>query len=102
MKNREKHICMLYLVCLLTASTSAQSYQWSISSGGTLVDAAYSVAVDSLGNVYATGAFTGTVDFDPGPGIFNLIAAGETDIFVLKLDAAGNFGVGEENGRPIF
>lgn len=55
------------------------------------MDAAYSVAVDSLGNVYATGAFTGTVDFDPGPGIFNLIAAGETDIFVLKLDAAGNF-----------
>jgi hypothetical protein len=43
------------------------------------------------GNVYTTGAFDGTVDFDPGTGVKNLSAMGESDIFIQKLDAQGNF-----------
>ena len=49
------------------------------------------VAADPAGNVYATGFFNGTVDFDPGPGTFNLSSAGSADIYVSKLDSAGNF-----------
>jgi hypothetical protein len=54
-----------------------------------------SVALDGMGNVYAAGRFTGTVDFDPGPGTFDLTSTslpdhGE-DGYVTKLDGAGNF-----------
>jgi hypothetical protein len=37
-----------------------------------------------------SGYFTDTVDFDPGTGVMNLTSAGETGIFILKLDANGN------------
>ena len=47
--------------------------------------------IDNLGNVYTTGSFQGTVDFDPGTGTYELTSVGETDIFISKLDANGNF-----------
>ena len=50
-----------------------------------------SIAIDANGNIYTTGAFSGTVDFDPGAGVHNLSAAGNADIFVSKLDLSGNF-----------
>src|SRR6185295_15766788 len=33
----------------------------------------------------------GSVDFDPGTGIFILSAAGTNDVFISKLDSSGNF-----------
>ncbi|WP_027394250.1 SBBP repeat-containing protein [Aquimarina latercula] len=49
------------------------------------------VTTDASGNVYITGTFEGTVDFDPGMGSYNMTSAGRTDVFVLKLDTNGNF-----------
>jgi gliding motility-associated-like protein len=49
-----------------------------------------SICCDPAGNVYATGGFAGTVDFDPGPGVYNLTAVGRNS-FVVKLDACGHF-----------
>src|SRR4029078_109702 len=56
------------------------------------------IEVDANGNLYSTGGFYSITDFDPGPGTFNLTAFGYNgtstgiqDVFVLKLDAAGNF-----------
>lgn len=48
------------------------------------------MAVSELGNVYVSGYFQGTADFDPGIDTFNLTAGGE-DVFILKLDHEGNF-----------
>ena len=48
-----------------------------------------SSAVDSSGNVYQVGSFTGTVDFDPGTGTTNVAAVGGQDAFVEKLDSTG-------------
>ncbi len=56
------------------------------------------LAADAAGNIYATGAFYGTVDFDPGAGISSKTTAGGSDIFVMKLDVAGNFGWAETFG----
>ena len=44
------------------------------------------VAIDSKGNVLMTGSFTDPVDFGGG----SLVSAGGEDIFVAKLDPAGN------------
>lgn len=67
---------------------------WSKAMGGTYADgSSATVAVDAAGNVYITGGFIGTADFDPGPGTFTMTAAttGQTDIFIAKLDANGDF-----------
>lgn len=52
-----------------------------------------SIALDASGNLYYTGIFSGTVDFDPGPNTFNLTAVNNNwgDFFVLKLDTNGDF-----------
>jgi len=50
-----------------------------------------SVAVDGGGNVYITGSFEETVDFDPGGGVFELSSIAESAAFVTKLDSAGKF-----------
>jgi hypothetical protein len=67
------------------------TFIWAKSIGGISTDAGYGIAVDGAGNVYTTGRFSDTVDFDPGAGTFHLMSAGLDDIFVSKLDASGNF-----------
>lgn len=46
--------------------------------------------VDKNGNIYLTGTFSGTVDFDPGTGVRNLKAVGANDIFAAKYNALGH------------
>ncbi|MEJ7610605.1 MAG: SBBP repeat-containing protein, partial [Ferruginibacter sp.] len=86
---------MRYLITifflLLQNILFAQSLQWAKGMGGTGDDRGHSIATDALGNVFTTGEFEGTADFDPGPAVYNLTANGLRDIFVSKLDAAGNF-----------
>lgn len=84
------------------------TYQWAKQLGGPGSDVSYSIATDAVGNVYTTGFFQSTGDFDPGPGTFNLTSAGSWDIFITKLDASGNFvwaksigDVNNDRGRSI-
>ncbi len=70
---------------------SQPTLQWAKSIGGTLNDTGEDIVLDASGNVYTTGYFSGTADFDPGAGVYNLTSAGAVDIFISKLDAAGNF-----------
>lgn len=49
-----------------------------------------SIVADKDGNIYVTGVFSGTNDFDPGPQVLNLTAVGGSDIFILKLNPFGN------------
>ncbi|MCB0494315.1 MAG: IPT/TIG domain-containing protein [Cyclobacteriaceae bacterium] len=67
------------------------NFNWAKRTGGTSDDQANVTYVDGAGSIYTTGYFRGTVDFDPGAAIANQTSAGNQDIFVQKLDAAGNF-----------
>ena len=69
---------------------SAGDFLWAKRFGGTQSERAYSIAVDSSGNVYTTGYFQATADFDPGAGTSNLTSVGSDDVFVSKLDSTGN------------
>ncbi len=64
-------------------------------------------AIDQQGNIYITGGFIGTVDFDPSSGVKNLTStAGETNIFIAKYTSAGTlvwaeFMPGNGNDSPF-
>lgn len=51
----------------------------------------FGIRTDPQGNILFAGNFSSSMDFDPGPGVSALNAAGSDDAFVLKLDAQGNF-----------
>ena len=84
------------------------NFLWAIRMGSTQTDIGYGLSSDGSGNIYTTGFFGQTVDFDPGAGVFNLTSAASDDIFISKLDANGNFlwavsmgGSSADQGRSI-
>jgi len=60
---------------------------WAVSAGDTLMDRGLDIALDAEGNVCITGTYMGTVSF----GGTTLSSSGSSDIFVAKLDNAGNW-----------
>ncbi len=81
------------ILCLLSYSAVSQGadFEWAYKAGSSGDDQGRSVSVDAVGNVYTTGYFTGTVDFDPGVMIYNLSSNGGADIFIQKVAADGSF-----------
>ncbi len=81
-------------------------FLWARSVGSVTGESGYAISADENGNVYVTGYFKDTVDFDPGPSEFTLSSKGENDIFVLKLDELGNFlwavQLGGENSEVVW
>jgi len=67
------------------------NYLWAINIGGSGDDIGNFVQLDAGGNVYVTGVYQATVDFDPGAGTANLVSAGASDIFMAKYDNTGNY-----------
>jgi hypothetical protein len=50
----------------------------------------YDIILDANNNIFATGAFYGPTNFDPGLSNYTLTSV-SYDTYVIKLDAAGNF-----------
>ena len=99
----------ILIACLLATSPEVHAQSGFASSmGGIGSDEGIAIAVDTSGNVYTTGSFDGTADFDPGASVFDLTSAGGLDIFISKLDSSGNFllakamgGAGTDRGLAI-
>ena len=73
-------------------SAQTQTFNWAKKIGSTGADAGLDICTDLHGNVYTTGVFYGTVDFDPGPNVYNISAGGSfANTYILKLNAQGNF-----------
>lgn len=85
------------LISLLwfSISLNAQNpqFEWAASFFGQdyISDEGTSICFDEMGNVFLTGNFSGTVDFDPGSGTYNLTSNGSNDIFIIKLTASKEF-----------
>ena len=58
---------------------------WAKSAGGAGAEQVFDISVDTGGNSYITGGFTGTVKFDNT----TLQSKGDSDIFVVKRDSNG-------------
>jgi hypothetical protein len=71
---------------LLQKSTAVEIIIWTIQYAGTGDDKGYSVAVDPAGNIFTMGYFNYTTDFDPGPGVNNLISTGFKDAYLAKIN----------------
>ncbi len=85
---------LIFLSSLLSITAQNFKTNWSITQGNTGGDEIWDITTDAQGNIYITGSFTDSVDFDPGPGTHWLWQyAGNTkpDAFIQKLDANGNF-----------
>ena len=68
------------------------AFQWVRNFGGTDSDLGYDVSVSPAGDVFLSGRYEGTVDFNPDPlATYELTSAGEFDAFYLKLDTQGDF-----------
>ncbi len=96
-----KKILFFAAVFLLSFVALAQPpiFEWAKSMGSTGDDSGIDLIVDASGNVYSAGGFNGTVDFDPGPGVFNLSAINQ-DAYITKHDKNGNFIWAQQLGGP--
>ncbi|NEQ71852.1 MAG: DUF4347 domain-containing protein [Okeania sp. SIO2C9] len=94
----------------LTSNGSFDSYvakfdsngnlQFAQNIGGGSSDWGYGIATDSNGNVWATGYFQGSIDFN-SDGIDDLTSNGSRDSYVAKFDSDGNFLFAQNIGGSI-
>lgn len=64
---------------------------WVKTFGSDIEDYGTGINFDADGNVYVTGVYQNTVDFNPEGEPVELTSNGGLDIFMLKLDVDGNF-----------
>jgi len=75
----------------ITHSFAQISHVWTKNMGSTGNDYGSGLVLDNNDNIITVGYFSGTVDFNPGSGIFNLTSNGNKDVYIQKLDNNGNF-----------
>lgn len=95
-------------IYVLKLSTTTGALTWVKRQGGTYDEEAFAIKIDGVGNIYTTGYFNGTVDFDPNAPINSLTSLGVRDVFVSKLNTLGDLvwaqqigGSGDETGHAI-
>jgi|GEM_PF-3289746 len=65
---------------------------WGFMIGGTDGDAIWTVKTDANDDIYVAATYSGTIDFDPGPGTTSLTAPSSgAEIYVAKYTSNGSF-----------
>ena len=88
-----KKFIILSFVLLVTCGLAQPDLQWLKTIGNYNHDEIISLKKDAAGNNYVIGNIIGTVDVDPGPGVFNVTSnsGNYQSSYLLKLDSNGNF-----------
>lgn len=86
-----KRQLLLLSIILLGRIALAQNFDFVKQFGSSGSDWGTCTTTDDSGNIYTTGFFSGTVDFDPGVGVQNLTSSGNSDIFISKMNSVGQF-----------
>ena len=89
MKNTKYLLSIIVSQFVFLSFAQIPSLEWGLNFGGPNIDHPNEITLDENGNIYVTGYFNGTVDFDPGIGVYPLQSAGRTDFFVQKLNSEG-------------
>jgi hypothetical protein len=74
----------------LSKFDSDGNFIWARTWGGSEIDDARGLAVHNSGYALVCGKFSGTVDFDPGPGIDEHTSDGAYDVYLSKFDTNGS------------
>lgn len=85
-----KYFLLVFVILFSPLISKSQVFDWGMQASGTTGSHGESIFVDSNLNVYMTGAFSGTQDFQEGPGVFNVTSMSSTSAFVLKMDSLKN------------
>jgi hypothetical protein len=64
---------------------------WAKKFHGTVNYGPFHLLMGQGNNYYVAGSFEGTVDLDPGTGVYNVTAIGNSEAFILKMNSNGNF-----------
>jgi len=87
---------------------SSLGFKWMKGIGSIGDDEAASIVANSSGNIFVTGYFQHTVNFDPNAGTSTLSSNGGKDIFIMNIDSAGNLvwaksigGIGDDEANSI-
>ena len=67
------------------------AFNWVKTVQGPSSNNCFDIALDNDGNIYLTGDFVGTSDFDPGSTDVSISSNGWEDIYLLKLNPDGEF-----------
>src|SRR6202008_875984 len=91
LKYISKPFIILFLLFVLPVAGYCQlpTPQWVTDIGGSGDSKPTGLITDNQNNIYVTGYFSSTVDFDPSAGVKNLTSVGGYDIYVAKYTPAG-------------
>lgn len=76
-----------YLVKYSSGGTYLYNYAW----GGSGFDLINDISIDLNNNVYVTGQFTGSPDFNPGSATNSISSNGLNDAFISKFNSTGGY-----------
>jgi len=101
--NMKRTICFLLLFNLISLTSYPQLLNWAYKIGGNYSDECYDLAKDDEGNIYITGGFCNSVNFNPKgkPFVLQSSDVNNSNIFVAKYDHDFNlkwaFGIGNNH-----